>query len=162
MFVKKSKQNKKSKPLRALSEMETFVLNHHTCTDGEHYYLRRKFLLSSFKDLNKNNVDFDDISMTWFFVDFINLFITLEGLDPTKTSDDEVIKFFAYAYERYSDEMFRISQNRVETWVEELMKFNPKFFSDQHLDNDYKYEIYLLFKRMFDNGLDVSFEEPSE
>ena len=160
MFKKKSKQTNEPKSLRHLKRFELFVLNNHTYFEDGRYRLRRTFQLSACEELNNLCKNFTNISAMWFIVDFVNKFITEEALDPTKTTDDEVIQFFAYAYSEYEEKITLIDQSKVETWIKKLMKFNPKFFNDKHLDNDYKYEIYLLFKKMFESGLDVDVKNP--
>ena len=160
MLKNKSKQSNEPKTLRHLKRFELFVLNNHTYFEDGRYRLRRTFQLSACGELNNLCKNFPNISAMWFIVDFVNKFITEEALDPAKTTDDEVIQFFAYAYREYEEEITIIDQSKVEASIEKLMTFNPKFFTDKHLDNDYKYEIYLLFKKMFESGLDVEFKNP--
>lgn len=160
MLKNKFKQTDKSESIRGLNNNEIFVLEHHGLFDGEYYQIRRRFQLSCFKVMNGLNTDFDDIGAVWFLVDFINKFITEEALDFTKTTNDQALQFFAYAYKEYQkDEVSNISQPKVEKWVWKMIEFNPRFFTDKHLEHGYKYEIYSLFKKMNENGLCVEYEE---
>ena len=141
--------------LRDIDEIEIFVLKQHLYTDGKHYCLRRNFRLSSIRYLITCRTN-DDCATMCYFADIINKFITDEGKDESKTSDEEVMEFFVYAY-KHKIEL--LNQNAAETFIKQLIDFNPKFFNDKHLDHSYKYEIYLLFVKLAEHGLDVEYKE---
>ena len=114
MVKKKSKQTNEPNSLRHLKRFELFVLKNHTYFEDGRYRLRRTFQLSACGELNNLCKNFPNISAIWFIVDFVNKFITEEALDPAKTTDDEVIQFFAYAYREYEEEITLIDQSKVE------------------------------------------------
>lgn len=100
----------------------------------------------------------DDCATMCYFADLLNKFITDEGKDESKTSDEKVMEFFVYAYEQYGKIEY-LDQNNAEAFIKKLIDFNPKFFNDKHLDHSYKYEIYLLFVKLAEHGLDVEYKE---
>lgn len=158
LFTRSNKKNEEPSHLRDLNKDENFTFSEHLQTDGDHYYLRRNFRLSTLHIISKMNGSFCDIVVECCFADLINKFITDEGKDESKTSDEEVIKFFAYAYKQYRNIEY-LDQNSTTEWIEKLIDFNPKFFNDKHLAHDYKYEVYLLFVKLAEQGISVKYKE---
>ena len=158
LFTRSIKKNGEPSHLRELNSDERFTIAEHLQTDGEHYYLQRNFRLSTLHEMSRMNGTFCDNAVVCYFADLINKFITDEGRDESKTSDEEVIKFFAYAYKHFK-EIEYLDQDNAEEWVKNLIQFNPKFFNDKHLAHSYKYEIYLLFVKLAKQGLWVKYKE---
>jgi hypothetical protein len=153
-----SRRNKEEPShLRDINEHEIFVLRQHLHTDGKHYCLRRNFRLYTIHGLTTCR-NYTDIVAECYFADLLNKFITDEGKDESKTSDEKVMEFFVYAYEQYGKIEY-LDQNNAEAFIKKLIDFNPKFFNDKHLNHSYKYEIYLLFVKLAEHGLDVEYKE---
>lgn len=158
LFIQSNKKSEEPSHLRELNMNERFTFGEHLQTDGEHYYLRRNFRLSAFHSLYRTSGSFCGIAVECYFTDLINKFITNEGKDESKTSDEEVIKFFTYAYQQYR-KMEDLDQENIEELIKKLIHFNPKFFNDKHLAHNYKYEVHLLFVKLAEQGLDVKYKE---
>lgn len=158
LFTRSIKKNGEPSHLRELNSDERFTIGEHLQTNGEHYYLRRNFRLSAFHCLCRTSGSFCGNTVECYLTDLINKFITDEGKDESKTSDEEVIKFFTYAYQQYK-KMEDLDQDNIEELIKKLIQFNPKFFNDKHLAHSYKREVYLLFVKLAEQGLWVKYKE---